>query len=1190
MPDMPGRPEKLLSYLRRQVRSASPSEESDAVLLTRYLEERTEEAFAELIRRHGPLVLRVCRRVLGDVQLAEDAFQATFLVLARRARAIRRRDVLAAWLHGVALRIALKARSRAARQRVCPARELPDPAADPLSQLTAREFLTALDEEVQRLPEVYRLPLLLCGLEGLAVKEAAHRLGWTEGSIKGRLERGRARLHARLATRGWTVAAALGGMELARGSLRASLSGPLLTRTAKAALAFAGRTPGPGLSAEVLRLAQFGAGGSIAMKLKLGALLVFLASVAALSAGGLASALDQGKAGQPAGAAAAVPPAANADSPGRVDRFGDPLPEGAFVRLGARRFRHEGVPCSGCLSFTPDGKALVGLTYSGAVLWDAATGKESKRFATRLTGFGTSFDISPDGSTLAVPNGPEDEESKVGLWSLRSGKTSGSLTLPANAGRFLIIRRVRFAPDGKTLALVANPQSNGNQGKVVLFDLASRQVQTSLGEGESGYHDLAFSLDGKTLAIAASSPRDRLEFWDTSSWKLIQVTPLQKAYVTSLTFSPDGKILALGTDRVVLVDPATGKELRRLTLVPLPGAQISELRFTADGERLVGGHPGGPVVVWQVASGKVLQNIQERRDLFALALSPDGKTVAVANAWTRTLRLWDLATGKVLFPEYQGHDFGIYSLAMPPDSRKPITATATGPDQDIVTMSSDGKALLTAGGTGEVELWDRTSGRPLRKLTGEGRILTFSPDGTKLAAVAANRTTMTSRVRVWDFVSGKEIALINVPDTREVEMAVFCPDGKMLATLDRDQKQNGFRVRHWNLATGKQERLWNVPLQSYERFSSAVYGNGVTLLPAALARDGRTVVAGSGKSAQAFDAAFGRKRLLASSGEGDIRFLASPDGRFVATWMLNGHSLPRGETLTIHVRQPNSPIRIVEVLTGKEVAVLKRKHDCVAVVGWSAAGRFLATGDNRLDSHLATDGQTVRLWDTAGGKELASFTGFKADVTALALAPDDRQLFAALGDGTVLGWDVARATRQARIVQQLSKNQLETCWTDLGGENADRAYQARWQLLSAPKEAVRLLASRLRPALAADAGKLQQWIGEVGSERFAVRQTAMTELKNLGEQAKGTIEQALKGNPSLEARRRLEQILDHLSSAVPGPATVQAVRAVIILEEIGSVEARRVLQMLAKGASGARETLEARDALERLASGGLPPS
>src|SRR5262249_30397601 len=152
-----------------------------------------------------PMVLGVCRRVPGDAQHAEDVFQATFLVLARRAANLRRPEALPGFLYGVALRLARKSRRAARRQPAQAHPDAPEPAdprPDPLDALSGRELLGLLDEEVARLPEVYRLPLLLCVIQGRTVEEVAQGLGWSTGSGGGRLARGRERLRERLSRRG----------------------------------------------------------------------------------------------------------------------------------------------------------------------------------------------------------------------------------------------------------------------------------------------------------------------------------------------------------------------------------------------------------------------------------------------------------------------------------------------------------------------------------------------------------------------------------------------------------------------------------------------------------------------------------------------------------------------------------------------------------------------------------------------------------------------------------------------------------------------------------------------------------------------------------------------------------------------------------------------------------------------------
>jgi RNA polymerase sigma factor (sigma-70 family) len=183
-------------------------------LLEYFAREGDQAAFAELVRRHGPMVLGVCRRILGDVHAAEDAFQAVFLVLARRAGAVRWRESVGGWLHGVARRVALKARAKAARQHD-PARWNASPPADPAEEVAAREMHRLLDQELQGLPAKYRGPLVLCDLEGKTHEEAARELGWPRGSLAKRLAGARQRLRARLLRRGVVLSA---GAALAAGN------------------------------------------------------------------------------------------------------------------------------------------------------------------------------------------------------------------------------------------------------------------------------------------------------------------------------------------------------------------------------------------------------------------------------------------------------------------------------------------------------------------------------------------------------------------------------------------------------------------------------------------------------------------------------------------------------------------------------------------------------------------------------------------------------------------------------------------------------------------------------------------------------------------------------------------------------------------------------------------------------------
>jgi RNA polymerase sigma factor (sigma-70 family) len=174
---------------------------SDAQLLRQFTRRRDPAAFEALVYRHGPMVLRVCRRVLGDTDGAEDACQSAFLLLLRRAHALAQPDRLAGWLYGVALRVAGNVRAQAAARWAREQGTTPPATPDPPAEAARRELAALLAAELGRLPEKYRAPLVLCYLEGLTNHEAARQLGWPPGSMSRRLNRGRKLLRDRLARR-----------------------------------------------------------------------------------------------------------------------------------------------------------------------------------------------------------------------------------------------------------------------------------------------------------------------------------------------------------------------------------------------------------------------------------------------------------------------------------------------------------------------------------------------------------------------------------------------------------------------------------------------------------------------------------------------------------------------------------------------------------------------------------------------------------------------------------------------------------------------------------------------------------------------------------------------------------------------------------------------------------------------------
>ena len=216
---------------------------ADKALLERFVADRDEDAFAAILERHGPMVLGVCRRVLGHAEVAEDAFQAAFLVLARRAVRISSRESLGSWLYGVAYRVSLRARKTMFLRKTHEAAHAAEASFAQAAVAEEQEFRLIVDEELRCLPGRFREPLVLCYLEGKTNEETARELGVATGTVFSRLARGRERLRRRLARRGLILTSATLVTLLAAQGTQAAVPAGLATATTTSAVAFALGTP-----------------------------------------------------------------------------------------------------------------------------------------------------------------------------------------------------------------------------------------------------------------------------------------------------------------------------------------------------------------------------------------------------------------------------------------------------------------------------------------------------------------------------------------------------------------------------------------------------------------------------------------------------------------------------------------------------------------------------------------------------------------------------------------------------------------------------------------------------------------------------------------------------------------------------------------------------------------------------------
>ena len=589
--------------LRQNICSAEDAEVSRSVsdqdLLCRFLAHRDEAAFAALVQRYSGTVWSVCRRILPQQQDAEDAFQAVFFLLARKADTIHKKEAVGSWLYGVAYRVAMKARRTAGRRQrreKKPRPTTPEPV--PSSEAASRELQRVLDEEVQRLADKYRAPFVLCCLEGMSKAEAARELGWKEGTVSWRLGQARALLQKRLLRRGVTLSAALTVLALL--PYKASVSAALIQTTTQGVLAtLVGQAAA--LSPNAVALAN-GMMRSLAMtrgKLFLAVVLTLMVLMEGACLGAYLANPDTqqaapqriatqpvpthligppGKPGEPAVVSVALSADGKrlATTVGRVAEPGQLNIRDTATVEDLVALKPEVGPSTA--AFSPDDHTLATGTFQGDIVLRAA---EDGHEQTVLHGSATSVHglaFSPSGAELASAAA----DGTVTVWNVKNRRAQQSMH-----GHSDSVRAVAFFHREQALV------SGSDDFTAKIWDAGTGKEKFTLRGHQSRIDAVAVSPDDR---LVATGSMDRtLRLWDAETGKEAAVLEGQPRGLCSIAFSPNGQLLASGdvNGNVCLWEVKTYRLLRRLVRQT---AAIRTLVFSADGRYLHTGSAAGPVL------------------------------------------------------------------------------------------------------------------------------------------------------------------------------------------------------------------------------------------------------------------------------------------------------------------------------------------------------------------------------------------------------------------------------------------------------------------------------------------------------------------------------------------------------------------------------------------------------------------
>lgn len=764
-----------------------------------------------------------------------------------------------------------------------------------------------------------------------------------------------------------------------------------------------------------------------------------------------------------------------------------------------------------------------------------------------------------------------------------------------------LITSLCFSPDGKRIVSAGTgimDASGGNMmlGSVRVWDVSTGLEIRTLAEGmKQSMLAATYLTDGKF--IAATTADGSTQLWDAQTFAAGEKLPFALA---KGAFSAQAGLAAWSDGKAIHIYDLNA---RKETASFGDGGSPS---LSADGKRVAAvkttGKQQATVSVWEVQDGKPVKSFELDKATptrMGIALSPDSRKLAVEmRPWGGAggaVTLYDLETGKEdskvpvqygMMPTLVFSPDGKYLLATDamspmlidvakgqavPDMALPNTglgAVAFSADSNLLALSDyegrihlldlqsgkeagagqalvaaalspDAKTVITADESGRVDVWKAAGikiASPTSAPAGSATRLLVSPSGKNFIVLGDANPLL------YETAGGKNSGKLS-PDLVALA-AGFSPDGQRIILAGAGA------VSVVDIASGKPAASASFDADIAEPRQSFVSG------------DGSTAVCAGARALSVLDLTADKPRLtnlpLAADNQGFFAQALSPGGDLLAGFAA-------------------ADIVLMEVLTGKPALKLPRTPGANTLMArFSPDGRLLAvTGDS-----------AVTVWDLAGQKVLARFAGHRGQMTEVAFSADSSTLVTASRDGTAILWKVPPVGPAS---QPADAKDPEALWKALGGD-AEQAYTAVFALIAAPQTALDLFKKNLKPAAGVSAEELatvSALVEKMGNEQYAVREEASKKLSAMGASAKDALTEALKGVKDEETRGRIEELLKAIAAPAPeGAGQLQGLRAVLVLERIGSEPARKQLESLSGGDASARLTLAAKSAIARLKAQG----